>query len=229
MPEVAIAMNRCKKSTQLILAAYLYGICQSMPAFAQNPSPGLNQSAANSINPQAALARNQALLSKKIAGQASRKAITIAEQASDQVTQNGAGNPDYYVEINSDGYLYQGIWRKVRNFRVYNGLGILSWPNHNRYAGMFAQGHRNGSGVFTGPNGDRYEGEWRGEIQGHGKYSYPDGDRYEGEFVNGVRQGYGVMIYANGEQYQGAWSNNQKSGFGVQINRRGEILYAGNW
>jgi hypothetical protein len=211
----------------LFLTVCILGLCNPGWVLAQATTKGATTGAA--IAPEAELARGKAQAAQKIAAQASRKAVKAAEEALALAAQAGAGNDAYYVETNNQGYRYQGLWQKTGNIRLYNGLGILSWPNHNRYEGKFLKGHKNGNGVFTGPNGDHYEGEWRTEINGHGKYTYPNGERYEGEFTNGNRQGYGVMIYPNGERYAGEWQNNQKSGYGVQTNRQGMVEYAGIW
>ncbi len=220
---------------KLLLSACLIGLYYSGWACAVTSETALNQPVAKNatssvtISAEAEQARNKARAAQRIATQAGRKAVKAAEEALALAAQAGAGNDAYYVETNNQGYRYQGLWQKIRNIRVYNGLGILSWPNRNRYEGKFVKGHKQGNGVFTGPNGDHYEGDWQTEINGHGKYVYPNGERYEGEFSNGVRQGFGVMTYPNGERYEGEWHNNQKNGYGVQTNRQGGILYAGVW
>ena len=210
-------------SAGIIGLAYAFWLLAATSAISSQAASGVT------ISPEAAQARSKAQAAQKIATQASRKAVKAAEEALALAAQAGAGNDAYYVETNSLGYRYQGLWQKVQGVRVYNGLGILSWPNRNRYEGKFVKGHKQGNGVFTGPNGDKYEGEWRTEINGHGKYVYPNGERYEGEFNNGMRQGFGVMTYPNGERYEGEWRNNQKYGYGVQTNRQGVVEYAGIW
>ena len=201
----------------------------NQPTVANPATQAINASV--NVPPEAEQARGKAREAQRIAIFASRKALKASEQAQSSAGQAGSGTTGYFATTNNQGYHYEGGWLNKQPDDIgYNGYGMLSWPNGNRYEGQFLKGRKNGYGVFTGPNGDRYEGGWSGgDINGYGRYVYPGGERYEGEYHNDNRHGYGVMIYPTGERYEGEWRDNEKNGYGVLSSFNGTVKYAGTW
>jgi hypothetical protein len=73
------------------------------------------------------------------------------------------------------------------------------------YEGEYKAGKMNGLGVLSYPNGDRYEGGFvDDQPQGKGKHEWTRGDSYEGEWKSGKPDGEGVYIN-NGVRITGTW------------------------
>jgi hypothetical protein len=217
----------------LRILLYMFCFLDLQSACAGNPLP-IQQSQDQPdpvLTPEIVAASNKAKEAQRTAKVASRKALQSAENARSATNQALARASGYYVVTNEQGYHYEGGWRnKLPNNIGYNGFGILTWPNANRYDGEFRNGHKHGSGVFIGANNDRYEGAFQeGDIEGYGIYTYGNGNRYEGEFRHNNRQGYGVIFYPDGQRYEGEWRDNEKQGHGVMYKANGKIDYAGIW
>ncbi len=222
----------------MLLSVVILGLFYSrcglavLPAIPQQKLDSKVIKAPETIPPKAEQARNKARDAQRLVVMAVRKATKAGENARNATTSGNPVKRGYYaVTTDNQGYHYEGGWLdKPSNDRGYNGYGVLSWPNGNRYAGEFLKGHKHGYGVFTGGNGDSYQGEFHaGEVEGYGRYVYIDGNRYEGELHHNFRRGYGVMIYANGERYEGEWLDNEKNGYGVMSGFDGTVEYAGFW
>ena len=124
-----------------------------------------------------------------------------------------------------DGRVYTG----QRNGKgKIEGKGLMTWPNGDRYDGMWKKGLMEGEGTYYYANGLVYQGQWsKGNIKGHGTFRFPngnvmegdwtvmgtgtgylvfaDGTRYDGPFINGAPHGQGVKVWANGDRYEGSF------------------------
>lgn len=214
----------------IVLTAFT-GLFNPRPVYPAPPVAELKSPAAGRLLSPAEQASAKALQAQALAMAAVRRALKAAESARSASADTATRTRRYNETADNQGHRYRGGWRKSpRNPLGYQGFGVLSWPNANRYEGEFLNGRKHGYGVFTGGNGDGYAGAFlNGEITGYGRYGYANGNRYEGDFSHDLRQGYGVMIYANGERYQGEWRDNEKSGFGVLYAPDGSIHYSGFW
>ena len=96
-----------------------------------------------------------------------------------------------------------------------HGVGILRYPNGDRYYGDFALGSATGVGVLSYTDGSRYSGDVKlGVAHGVGIQSQPDGIRYEGNFLEGQTEGPGVQVTAEGQQLWGPRKKGMLNGFG---------------
>ena len=129
---------------------------------------------------------------------------------------------------------YQGLMIGGR----YDGAGILTDDEDNRYDGMFRSGVLHGAATIEYKSGSRYEGElqdgrlhgagkmvfankiiyegaWRyGTFFGEGTLSWPSAQIYVGHFVAGEFEGEGRMLWPNGDSYRGAWKQGCRHGAG---------------
>ena len=62
--------------------------------------------------------------------------------------------------VESDGSEYDGQWKLTLCGLMYNGQGILTWPNGDIYEGQWINGQRHGQGILTWVSGDKYAGQW---------------------------------------------------------------------
>ena len=78
--------------------------------------------------------------------------------------------------------VYKGEWKNGEKWRP-NGLGVMTYPDGQKYVGRWEDDKRNGQGTLTYPDGREYEGEFkRGERNGQGTLIFPDGIKFVGEF-----------------------------------------------
>ena len=78
--------------------------------------------------------------------------------------------------------VYKGEWKNGEKWRP-NGLGVMTYPNGEKYVGEYKDGLENGQGTTTYPDGSKYVGEFKdGEYDGQGKYTWSDGDKEVGEW-----------------------------------------------
>ena len=85
--------------------------------------------------------------------------------------------------------------------------GFWEKETHPVYKGDVKDGVPNGLGLMIFPNGDKYEGEWMdGKQNGQGTKNYPDGRiMYVGYWKDGNYYGQGTKTLADGEKYVGEW------------------------
>ena len=164
-------------------------------------------------------------------------AIVLATAASAQVVE---------TTTYDDGRVYTG----QRNGKgKIEGKGLMTWPNGDRYDGMWKKGMQDGEGTYYWANGLVYSGEWKKNyIKGHGTFRFPngnvmegdwtamgtgtgslvwpDGTRYDGPFINGAPHGQGVKVWANGDRYEGAFSMGHMMGQGTVVFKDGTTYTA---
>ena len=64
--------------------------------------------------------------------------------------------------------VYKGEWKNGEKWRP-NGLGVMTYPDGQKYVGRWEDDKRNGQGTVTYPYGREYEGEFKsGERNGQG-------------------------------------------------------------
>jgi len=106
-------------------------------------------------------------------------------------------NPQYKGEVKRK-YIIFGDY-------IREGLGILTYPNGDKYVGEWEDGIFNGYGTYT--FGEiKYEGEWKnGMYNGQGTITFPDGIKFVGEFKDG---GYwNITDYDKSGNITGKWVN----------------------
>jgi hypothetical protein len=148
-----------------------------------------------------------------------------------------------------DGRVYTG----QRNGKgKIEGKGLMTWPNGDRYDGMWKKGLMDGEGTYTyATAGYSYSGQWsKGFIKGHGTFRFnngnvmegdwtamgtgtgylvfADGTRYDGPFVNGAPHGQGIKVWANGDRYEGQFVMGHMTGQG-SIKFADGATYTGTW
>jgi len=120
---------------------------------------------------------------------------------------------------------------------LFNGPGVATFTNGNRYEGNFKDSEFNGQGVFSRKDGSRLEGEWlHNHINGKGRGVYPGIGRYEGDFVNGDFEGRGTYYFdEDANVYEGEWHKGLPNGRGVLHGTTHGLLgqgrhdYVGTW
>jgi hypothetical protein len=69
----------------------------------------------------------------------------------------------------------------------FNGAGILTTNNSDRFEGQWTDGKLNGFGILRRANGERYAGDWKDDKpNGTGELRRPDGTKIDGTFVDGL-------------------------------------------
>lgn len=67
-------------------------------------------------------------------------------------------------------------------------------------------------GIMCYPNGDKYDGEWKEDMkEGKGRVKYANGDSFDGEFKEDSKSGEGVYTYASGEKHSGTWPKDKSA------------------
>ena len=96
--------------------------------------------------------------------------------------------------------VYKGEWKNEKP----NGLGVMTYPDGQKYVGRWKDDKRNGQGTFTYPDGGKYVGRWKDDKRnGQGTLTYPNGREYEGVFKSGERNGQGTLIFPDGIKFVG--------------------------
>lgn len=128
---------------------------------------------------------------------------------------------DKMTKFFSGGAVLKG---KVNRERVYNGFGVLSWPNSSTYMGFWTDNKRNGFGMFRSHDGIEYCGMWNeGMRHGFGVLTHPNGEEYSGEWVEGVMSGLGALNSKTGDRYRGQFANHKYEGLGIFTKSSGEV------
>ena len=79
-----------------------------------------------------------------------------------------------------DGLIFEGRW----TFGLWNGEGIVTWPEKWVYRGRFKNGMLHGKGVLALENGVAFEGRFRKSVPtGKGIVKFTDGSRFEGRWL----------------------------------------------
>lgn len=154
------------------------------------------------------------------------------------------------LRVAKDNVRYYGYWNVENN--LYDGYGVMLWPDGSRYDGMFKDGKITGTGRFIRSNGDVYQGNlenfkangygiykqagaiiykgnWKDDRQhGKGTQLWSDGANYEGEFDNGAISGQGTFTWPNKKSYTGNWHNGKEHGRGKLRWTTGSE-YEGDW
>mmetsp|Transcript_5978 Transcript_5978/g.11299 ORF Transcript_5978/g.11299 Transcript_5978/m.11299 type:complete len:441 (+) Transcript_5978:190-1512(+) len=189
----------------------------------------------------------------------------------DQREPHGFGTMEYY-----NGFLYDGEWRNgKREGKVcilkypsngdtlqyegsfkgdkFNGHGVITMRNGNRFEGTFSDGKLEGNGKHTLKNGTvEYIGKYKngkphgvgvktfgnrsvysgsfydGKRHGEGKMSFPEVCEYNGQWADDKMEGSGTLVYNNGDKYTGMFQNNQMHGQGIYEYSDGAV-YDGNY
>lgn len=111
------------------------------------------------------------------------------------------------------------------------GFGFANAPYAGRWAGMLATEHTGGLGVITYPAGDRYAGGTRnGERFGLGVFAGAPNRIYReriGQFVADELSGYGVVYRRDGYVRIGQWKNGIMNGYGALLSADGRVMEQG--
>ncbi|AGC77677.1 hypothetical protein LX97_02140 [Nonlabens dokdonensis] len=92
----------------------------------------------------------------------------------------------------------------------FDGFGMYSYNNGDKYWGFFSSGKRAHIGIYSWNNGSIYTGSYmeQGKRTGYGMYSYVDGSIFKGMFIDDRIDGLGVMQYKKtGNVVQGVFNN----------------------
>ena len=96
---------------------------------------------------------------------------------------------------------------------MFDGHGVSSYSNGDRYEGEFKYGKKNGQGISIYSSGDKYIGEYKNNLR-HGKGMFIWGPgrwknfKWEGEFRND--KPWNVIVYKNNQIIEN-WKNGIKS------------------
>ena len=99
-------------------------------------------------------------------------------------------------------------------------IGIMEWPNGDRYEGQFRHGKRHGQGKRINADGSTYIGSYEDDQpSGQGVYTWTDGETYDGQWKNGLFHGHGIKKVPedNGRWtiLDGNWHKGVPKGLGV--------------
>ena len=91
-----------------------------------------------------------------------------------------------------------------------NGPGTLNFLYTGEPAGWYAgpmnAGKFEGRGIRSHADGERYEGDWRdGRRNGQGTVKFPNGTTYVGGFRDDKASGTGTLTDKNGTAFTGTW------------------------
>jgi len=119
--------------------------------------------------------------------------------------------------------VYKGEWKNGEKWRP-NGLGVMTYPNGEKYVGEFRDGYINGQGTYTWSDGDMYEGEFKdGKRHGQGTYTWSGGNKYEGEYKDGEIDGKGTQTFSDGRKWTGEFRKNKRWNTTI-YNKNGNII-----
>ena len=90
---------------------------------------------------------------------------------------------------------------------IWEGIGIIQFPDGSTYHGQTKNGQFNGKGRMTHANGDVYQGQWK----------------------DGKANGQGVFVDTNGSMYEGEWLDDQQHGFGTESWNYNKIKFTGDF
>ena len=118
-----------------------------------------------------------------------------------------------------------------------DGFGTYTWPNGDKYEGMFKNDDLHGQGTYTWSDGSKYIGNHKdGKGNGQGTLIWitgdAAGDKYVGELKDDLIDGQGTYTWANGDKYIGTFKNELKHGQGKFIWAAGEFagdVYVGEF
>ncbi|EGR28566.1 radial spoke head protein, putative [Ichthyophthirius multifiliis] len=160
--------------------------------------------------------------------------------------------PEGYGKEICNKIIYEGNFKQG----LYDGYGILSFPNGRVYKGFFNKHMFHGQGELIGDEGNKYEGIWNQGILLEGKIVYVDGSFYKGtiknnflkngigskfyyreqgvyigNFLNNLRHGEGTFLYDNGSKFEGKWENNEfkQGNYHLKIENEEYFLNSGFW
>ena len=102
----------------------------------------------------------------------------------------------------------------------FDGYGTYTWPDGNKYIGLWKNSKQNGQGTLTWASGDfagdKYVGEFKnGQMHGQGTYTWADGTKYVGNHENNSGNGQGTITWANGNKYVGEVKDDELHGQGT--------------
>ncbi len=111
----------------------------------------------------------------------------------------------------------------------YDGKGVLTMPNKDRYEGEFKLGSLEGIGLFVGASGDSYEGAFKSSaFHGNGRWESKTGEIFTGNFNNGNLEGEGTITQLGGLSYSGNIQGFRPHGKGALTLENGDI-YVGEF
>jgi hypothetical protein len=104
-----------------------------------------------------------------------------------------------------DGTIFEGEI-KIASPKL-TGVGKLTYPNGDFFAGSIIEGKREGKGIWVVNGVGIYEGDFACDVvHGQGFFTWSDGLKYSGNWKNGVQHGNGIEIGGEGEK-EGEWDN----------------------
>jgi hypothetical protein len=102
-------------------------------------------------------------------------------------------------------------------------VSSVTFPNGDRYTGVFSNGLFEGWGEYRYKNGDVYEGSFRSDMkQGRGNLLSINGDKYYGEYRDDRKSGTGTLLFAGGDRYVGEFRDDVIMGKGTFYSRNGD-------
>lgn len=189
------------------------------------------------------------------AREAERRSGAAAGRAREAAQQARAGAAGFATW---DGKTRTGLGKhfegQVSSDGVWNGYGVNTYANGDRYEGEFRAGAMSGIGIFLYANGERSFGELRdNQSNGATVYVWTGGDRYEGEFhddniggtgvlyggssvsyhrkvgqfANNMLNGYGAIYWKDGTSDIGSWTDDRLNGYGAKLDANGKIVAQG--
>mmetsp|Transcript_60034 Transcript_60034/g.105076 ORF Transcript_60034/g.105076 Transcript_60034/m.105076 type:complete len:224 (-) Transcript_60034:13-684(-) len=132
--------------------------------------------------------------------------------------------PGFYTLVTAGG-------EEKKSSIAYSGKGQATYPNGDKYDGVYDNGIRNGAGSYTyRDTQDVFTGTFVNNVKtGMGRVNYKKGGFYQGSFQDGKRHGEGTFQYPNKDIYSGMWKDGKRHGKGTYVYQETKYELKGDW
>lgn len=124
----------------------------------------------------------------------------------DEGKMHGMGLYKFYDGVKDrHTHFYEGQF----NHGVREGVGKMTYANHDVYQGVWQNNHRTGTGICWFGSGDIFQGIWKFDQMVRGVFRSPKGEVYDGEMKDNKFNGYGKLFWTNGKWFEGIFLDNK--------------------